>query len=292
MRCRPVPASSRHDAYRPHSSLGALTAAGSPGTKSLGLFVSPSSIVIAWQQGRWRPRASRSQCSPRPRCRLRHLDSPAPRMTGDRESPVILGAGLSRCRSRQRGRGEHCDRDARGRHRPCCQAVTMELGETNNPKDLVPGDPAAVSAPSDECGRYASCLELAGTGLQRIRTDGWTGNAADAFWERYHGEPKNWLVAADSFRTAATSIADYASALVWAQSNAGDAIDTWNAGNLATAKARLDYTAQQRLHPHIAFDDPGELSRAEARAILAEARRQLTQARDDAAKALAAASPA
>jgi hypothetical protein len=165
----------------------------------------------------------------------------------------------------------------------------MELGETNNPNDLAPGDPGAVSALGDECGRYASCLELAGTGLQRIRTDGWTGKAADAFWERYHGEPKNWLVAADSFRTAAPSIADYASALVWAQSNAGDAIDTWNAGNLATAKARLDYTAQQRLHSHIAFDDPGELSRAAARAILAEARRQLTQAGDEAAEALAAA---
>ena len=165
----------------------------------------------------------------------------------------------------------------------------MELGETNNPKDLVPGEATAVTDLGDACGLYASCLEQAGKGLQRIRTDGWAGKAADAFWERYHGEPRNWLVAADSFRTAATSIADHASALVWVQSKAGDAIDTWNAGNLATAKARLDYTAQQRLHPHIAFDDPGELSRAEARAILAEARRQLTQAGDDAATALAAA---
>ena len=165
----------------------------------------------------------------------------------------------------------------------------MELGETNNPTDLVPGDATAVSGLGDECGQYASCLELAGKGLQRIRTDGWTGKAADAFRERYDGEPKNWLVAADSFRTAATSINGYANALVWAQSKAGDAIDTWNAGNLATAKARLDYTAQQRLHSHIAFDDPGELPRAAARAILAEARRQLIHAGDEAAETLAAA---
>jgi hypothetical protein len=78
-------------------------------------------------------------------------------------------------------------------------------------------------------------------------------------------------------------------ALVWAQSRASDAIDRWNAGNLATAQARHHYTAQLRLHPHIPFDDPGELLRAEARAILDEARRQLTQAGAEAAKALAAA---
>jgi hypothetical protein len=165
----------------------------------------------------------------------------------------------------------------------------VELGETNDPKDLVPGNPGLLAEMGEECGRYATCIGLAGRGLQRIRTDGWTGKAADAFWDRYEGEPKSWLVAADSFEAAPKAIGGYASALSWAQGEAGTAIDTWNAGNLATAQARQRYKVFSQQAPRIGFDDPGETVRAEARAILAEARRRLAKAGNDAANALASA---
>ncbi|MDY0809786.1 hypothetical protein SM793_00045 [Kitasatospora purpeofusca] len=61
-------------------------------------------------------------------------------------------------------------------------------------------------------------MHSTGEGLLRIDTvDGWSGKAGDAFRAAFHGEPKKWLEAGDSFHEAATALAAYQSALAWAQ---------------------------------------------------------------------------
>lgn len=62
-----------------------------------------------------------------------------------------------------------------------------------------------------------------------------------------------------------------------------------NSGILATAQAKVQHKALRQQTPRIGFEDPGEVVRHEARAILAEARRQVARAGDEAATALAGA---
>jgi hypothetical protein len=50
------------------------------------------------------------------------------------------------------------------------------LGETNDPRELVPGDAGAVTATARALRTRGDALHQAGAGLQRIdTTDGWSG---------------------------------------------------------------------------------------------------------------------
>jgi hypothetical protein len=106
-----------------------------------------------------------------------------------------------------------------------------ELGQTNDPKALIPGDAGTLNSTALELRNYGDLLALAGQGLQRIDTSGgWSGPAADAFRSVFHGQPAKWIEAGDAFHEAATALYTYAEALEWAQGQAGDAIDLWAAG--------------------------------------------------------------
>jgi hypothetical protein len=86
---------------------------------------------------------------------------------------------------------------------------------------------------------YGNMLHEAGTGLQRIdTTEGWTGQAADAFRSVFHGQPAKWLEAGDCFHQASRALDSYSSTLEWAQQQAGVAIQEWNEGQAATQAAR------------------------------------------------------
>jgi uncharacterized protein YukE len=107
----------------------------------------------------------------------------------------------------------------------------LELGETDNPALLIPGNAASVQTTAKSLLDYATVLDQAGDGLAGIETNvGWQGEGADAFRKTYHEQPPKWKQAAGAFREAATALNDYAAKLAWAQGVAGDAITTWNAG--------------------------------------------------------------
>ena len=58
--------------------------------------------------------------------------------------------------------------------------MPKELGETTDPKELVPSNPGAVTTTLTAMRGYGDALHNAGTGLQRIdTTDGWSGKAGD-----------------------------------------------------------------------------------------------------------------
>jgi hypothetical protein len=155
-----------------------------------------------------------------------------------------------------------------------------ELGQTSDPRELVPGDPDAVTRTVWALQAYGDVLIEAGQGLATIDTeDGWQGEAADAFRERFHGEPRRWIEAGDCFHDAASALNTYISTLTWAQGKAGEAITLWNDGQALTANAKADYDrAAQDGQSATPFTDPGEAKRQDARECLTSARTQLADA--------------
>lgn len=184
--------------------------------------------------------------------------------------------------------------------------MPSELGQTNNPKDLVPGDPAALDTVELKLLTYAGYLHQAGEGIKRIDTEaGWRGDAAEKFRDAFRGEPTRWLEAGDAFEQGATATGKYRWTLSWAQGQAQVAIDLWNEGQGLTATAKADHAdevaqATQQAAAmtsmgvpttpvDVPFTDPGTAKRAAARDILARAREQLDQVGHEAAATVEAA---
>jgi hypothetical protein len=121
-----------------------------------------------------------------------------------------------------------------------------ELGQTTDPKALIPGNAASIYQTEAELRQYGDLLHEAGAGLKRIDTsDGWKGAAADAFRAAYHGQPTKWLQAGDAFHEAADALNSYAATLIWSQNQAVDAINQWHAGDKQGAGSTLSNARSQ-----------------------------------------------
>lgn len=174
-----------------------------------------------------------------------------------------------------------------------------ELGETGDPRALIPGDPEILRTSAGTMSRFGDSLVDAGTGLRRIDDGGWRGGAAEAFHSSFDGQPEKWVGCGDSFHAASGALSDYADTLEWAQGQGREAIALWQRGEQASTVARASY--QQQLAathaaaaagvptPAPAFVDPGEPLRARARDMVAGARGQLASAGDTATRTVDAA---
>jgi hypothetical protein len=172
--------------------------------------------------------------------------------------------------------------------------MVSELGETDDPKALIPGDRGAIDACTKSMTMYGHLLAEAGRGLARIDgIDGWRGEAADEFHAVFHGHPGKWTEAGDAFHAAATALEKYAPVLSWAQDEAAKAIDLWNRAAVASAATRARHEEAQAaaakaplgspIPPASDFVDPGEAQRDVARRTLESARSRLDTAGDAAA---------
>jgi hypothetical protein len=124
--------------------------------------------------------------------------------------------------------------------------MVTRLGETSDPLALIPGDPASIAAVAGKMYGYSTVLTEAGNGLKRIdTTGGWSGAAANAFRKRFDGEPQRWLDAGTSFQQAATALDRYIPTLVWAQQQAGVAIQLWSQGHKDAANSTLENACGQ-----------------------------------------------
>lgn len=124
--------------------------------------------------------------------------------------------------------------------------MAAELGETKDPKELIPGDAGNLDGIARSLKKYAGNFEDVGDGLGGVRVSGWTGPASDGFSEKLAGEKKNWLYASDQMSEAASTISTYAAALSEAQRQAGEAIALWDGGDKSQAELTLN-TARQYL---------------------------------------------
>jgi hypothetical protein len=123
-----------------------------------------------------------------------------------------------------------------------------ELGDTNDPAALVPGDANSIYGTVSALRTYGDLLTVAGQGLQGIDTsEGWSGPAADAFHKVFDGQPSKWTQAGTAFHDAALAMDNYAPTLTWAQQQASVAIGQWNSGeaNHDQAQQTLSHARQQ-----------------------------------------------
>lgn len=186
-----------------------------------------------------------------------------------------------------------------------------ELGQTHNPVALVPGSVGAARAAAADWRKKAAETGEVAAALSRVNVDdAWSGDAADAFRAKYAGIPTKWSDASTQLGTSANAMDTFADYLDWAQSQAGEAIALWDQATAATAAATKQHSADVaaarsefvRLYqlpaapgsysPEIPFVDPGEALRAQARAVLADARGQLGAAAERSAVSLNAAADA
>ncbi len=168
-----------------------------------------------------------------------------------------------------------------------------ELGDTQDPRALIPGDPAVVGHTAKTLRHYGEVLVDAGQGLKRIDDGGWQGQAADAFHDFFEGHPGEWMRSGDGFVAAADAVEDYLPVLEWAQREAAEAITVWSEGVAATEQAREAYERevaqreQTGAPPPAPFSDPGAAKREQARSMLAAAREQVHAVGDDTRSAVA-----
>jgi hypothetical protein len=157
-----------------------------------------------------------------------------------------------------------------------------ELGDTQDPAELVPGKPGAIEENARVLQARADRAGWAAEGLQAIDTGSWQGPAALVFHDKFSYEPAKWYAASDALESAADALNGYASTLRWAQAQAIEAIAAWNQAQAATQQAHAAHdqaTAQAAANnqPAPGFTDPGEAERQAARDILTRARTQRDQ---------------
>ncbi|MCR3721190.1 MULTISPECIES: putative T7SS-secreted protein [Prauserella salsuginis group] len=183
-----------------------------------------------------------------------------------------------------------------------------ELGETDNPRALIQGNPEAIDKNVKILNARGKQAVNAAIGLRAIDTGAWTGPAANAFRDEFSYEPTKWYEAGDSLTYAGEVLGLYAGTLRWAQGQAREAIELWKQAQQQTAKAQAnhdqavaDATRQNQANAAAGnptcitvepFSDPGESTRQAARDTLNRARHQLKQVADDTAQALRSITPA
>lgn len=158
--------------------------------------------------------------------------------------------------------------------------MMAELGQTQDPAALIPGNPEAIEENARVLQARAGEAGGAADGLKAIDTGAWQGPAATAFHDKFSYEPGKWYAAADSLQAASGALNDYAGTLRWAQAQAAEAVSLWTQGQAATQQAKASYDqaaaqAQANNQPPPVFTDPGETQRQAARDALNRARAQL-----------------
>ncbi|WP_067651847.1 putative T7SS-secreted protein [Nocardia harenae] len=104
-----------------------------------------------------------------------------------------------------------------------------QLGETQDPKELVRGEPEAIGESASTLADMAAAVELTGQGLRSIDGGDWTGEGRAGFDAAFDPQPQLWFDAADAFTDAANTLVEWGYAVETAQRGAADAITEWNA---------------------------------------------------------------
>ncbi|MGW1835645.1 putative T7SS-secreted protein [Streptomyces sp. NPDC002067] len=184
------------------------------------------------------------------------------------------------------------------------QVAERQLGESEDPKELIHGDPAKIHEVAAHLKDFYAAFERVGQGMRKLDAGAWQGKAADRFREEFDTHPKSWLHAADACEAAGKALNAYAETVTWAQGKARSAIDRHRRAQDATEKAADAYNRKvDAYNAALAdgsgsgdgppkpgeFTDPGEEGRASAEHLLKEARSQRDEAAERARHALTSA---
>ncbi len=160
--------------------------------------------------------------------------------------------------------------------------MPAELGQTSDPKALIPGEPELIS--NDLRDLIGNLQTMGGIrdSLGGVNPTEWTGEASDAFRSVFGAEPPKWTDAIANVGDKATALADFGDVLTWGQSEAQRAIEAFTQAQAASRTAAAQYnqqaqqaqTAGQTMDP---FQDPGQAATQEAQQILDAARGKVEQ---------------
>jgi hypothetical protein len=189
--------------------------------------------------------------------------------------------------------------------------AAKELGQTQDPQELIPGKPAHVDANVAALAAQHTRIGDKYDAVRAVSVPGWTGLTAWAFEAAFEAELEKWKAFLALLEKARSALSTYSGALVAAHAGAQAAIDKWNEGEQATADAVAAHNAAVQAYndsvcapapapslfggpptpvvrpaPPGPFVDPGEAIREEARAILEQARADLADAGQTALVAL------
>ncbi|MEV6496139.1 putative T7SS-secreted protein [Streptomyces prunicolor] len=157
----------------------------------------------------------------------------------------------------------------------------QQLGQSDQPKDLLHGDAKAIRATAKHLTDFYTAFDKVGDGMRKLDSSSWQGEAAEAFRKKFAMHPTKWLQAADACDAAGQALSSYADTVEWAQGQARDAIDLYGPGKKASDAYRADVAKHKdddkKQEPST---DPGAAGMQRAHEILNEARRQ----RDEAAR--------
>ena len=176
-----------------------------------------------------------------------------------------------------------------------------QLGETEDPKELIHGDVEKINETASHLKDFSSAFDRVADGMRKIGSgQHWSGKAADAFREAFDMHPKQWMYAADACDDASKALKSYAETVSWAQGKALDAIDKYDKAlettrrSIEAYKTKVDkFNAQvdsynaavdrgqdpgaQPQKP-VTFKDPGAEGREAAQDMLKSARTQRNEA--------------
>ena len=183
--------------------------------------------------------------------------------------------------------------------------AAAELGQSEDPKALVPGNPEAIEGHARALVAHSEHFDTVAQDLGKVDVPGWTGVAGSAFLDTFSKEPPKWTKVCDALTSAGSAVSGYAGTLSWTQSQADEAIALWKLGEAATKQATSAHdqavanadaqnkaavadgtSAAAQVAP---FSDPGEALRKQAREMLDRARKQLKAAGETAAGAISGA---
>lgn len=184
-----------------------------------------------------------------------------------------------------------------------------ELGETTDPKELVPGEPGQIQGNVDLLEEQKTKVTSGAQSFGAVTIASWTGDARGSYDTRRGLEKEKWTKYAATLGTFSGALSTYRTSLVGAQADAQRAIDKWEEGEKATQQAVTDYNAAVASYnaqvckpaptspfgkpqvtvtqaPPGPFQDPGQALRDEAQEILDKAREDLDEAGNSAVQTL------
>lgn len=187
----------------------------------------------------------------------------------------------------------------------------MQLGETEDPKQLIHGDTGKIDEDVSHLDDLAKAFGNVSAGMSSIDTGDWQGQAGGAYDARWSKTPADWARAQAACEKASGALKSFSSTVSWAQDQAAEAIRQWKEAE-AKQQAALDAhnakvadynSAVDRYNSTAAaggdpgtkptapgdFVDPGPALFEAAQETLKEARRQRNDAGDHAASTISSA---
>lgn len=156
--------------------------------------------------------------------------------------------------------------------------MAAELGQTMDPRELVPGMPEAISADLQALVENVKQIGSVGRDLGTVDVVEWTGDAANSFLEMFGQEPPKWMQAVEDMGLGGQALADFGDALTWAQGEAQKAIEMYTEAMAASRAAAADALTAAQEGVVTPFTDPAAEAFHNAQTVLQNARDQLASA--------------